>query len=397
MKNIISFFALFFTGSLLFFGCNQKKNESNHQTHSTEGEHVESLKTIISHAKGFTVTYFPGYKLVTVPQPWKNANRDYQYVLIQKGTEAPKEYPDAKIVEIPIESLVSTSTTHIPLLEMLGVHQKLTGFSNTDFISSPTVRKIIDDGKIKNFGQDRGTNLEILADLEPDIFMTFGSEANAGLFSRIESMGIPVVINADYLETSSLGRAEWIKFASLFFNKEREADSIFNEIEENYLKLQEIVTQNNDKPSVYSGIVYGDIWYMPAGESWAAELFDHAGSNYVWKDSPGQGSLELSFEHVFEKAHDADFWIGVASFASLEEIEKADNRYSNFKAFKTGNVYSYNARMGEKGGNEYMESGYARPDIILADIIKILYPQLLPEHELYYYQKLPVQARDPQL
>lgn len=397
MKNIISFFALFFTGSLLFFGCNQKKNDNNQSTQITQGQHRDSLQISISHAKGFTVEYFPGYKLVTVPQPWKNANRAYQYVLVQKGVKAPKEFPDAKIVEIPIQSLVSTSTTHIPLLEMLGVHQKLTGFSNTDFISSPTVRKIIDDGKIKSFGQDRGTNLEILAELEPDIFMTFGSESNFGLFNKIESIGIPVVVNADYLETSSLGRAEWIKFASFFFNKEKEADSIFNEIEENYRKLQKIVTQSKDKPTVYSGIVYGDIWYMPAGESWATELFDHAGADYVWKDSPGQGSLELSFEHVLEKAYDADFWVGVASFASLEEIKKADDRYSNFKAFKTGNVYSYNARMGEKGGNEYMESGYARPDIILADIIKILYPQLLPDHELYYYQKLPVQSGDPQL
>ncbi|MDQ3396075.1 MAG: ABC transporter substrate-binding protein, partial [Bacteroidota bacterium] len=160
-------------------------------------------------------------------------------------------------------------------------------------------------------------------------------------------------------------------------------------IRNNYDSLKDLVKKEQNKPTVYSGIVYGDIWYVPAGRSWAAQLLDHAGAAYLWSNDGGQGSLELSFEKVYEKASDADYWIGVASFESLEEIRNVEVRYADFKAFKEGNVYSYNARIGEKGGNEYMELGYARPDIILADLIKILHPQLIPEHQLYFYKKLP--------
>lgn len=65
-----------------------------------------------------------------------------------------------------------------------------------------------------------------------------------------------------------------------------------------------------------------------------------------------------------------------------------DNRYANFAAVKTGNVYNNNARINNSGGNDYWESGTSNPDIVLSDLIKILHPEILPNHQLVYYRKL---------
>lgn len=137
-----------------------------------------------------------------------------------------------------------------------------------------------------------------------------------------------------------------------------------------------------------SGVVYGDTWFLPGGQNYASRLLKDAGYNYLWSSDESNGFLELSFESVYEKAHDADYWIGVASFKSLSEIGSADNRYTLFRPFREGNVYTYDARKGAQGGSEFLELGYLRPDIILMDLVKIAHPELLPDYELYFHQQL---------
>ena len=137
-----------------------------------------------------------------------------------------------------------------------------------------------------------------------------------------------------------------------------------------------------------SGVVYGDAWFMPGGQNYAATLLEDAGCNYLWADDTSQGYLELSFESVYAKAKNADLWIGVGSFLSIKEIKDAEDRYSNFKPVQQKQVFTYNARKGAKGGSEFLELGYARPDLILKDLVKISHPDLLPDYELYFHKKL---------
>ena len=199
---------------------------------------------------------------------------------------------------------------------------------------------------------------------------------------------MPVIINAEYLEKHPLGRAEWIKFVALFFNKEKTADSVFQVIENEYNKTTELALQIPMKPTVISGVVYGDAWFMPGGQNYAARLLKDAGCEYLWADDTSQGFLELSFESVYAKAKEADLWIGVGSFLSLKEIKDAEDRYSKFKPWQQKAVFTYNARKGAKGGSEFLELGYARPDLILKDLVKIAHPDLLPDYELYFHKKL---------
>src|SRR5690606_38207034 len=170
----------------------------------------------------------------------------------------------------PVDQLVCTSTPHIPLLDYLGETDALVGFPSPEYISSEKMRRRIDAGEVTDLGIDKGLNLERLAVLQPDLVMGYTMTNDYGQFRQIESMGIPVVINAEYLEHHPLGRAEWIKFMGAFFGRDEEADSIFREIEERYLNVKAAVDTTSRHPTVFTGVVYGDAWFLPAGDNYAA-------------------------------------------------------------------------------------------------------------------------------
>jgi iron complex transport system substrate-binding protein len=250
------------------------------------------------------------------------------------------------------------------------------------------MRERIDAGKVQELGKDSGINIELLTVLKPDVVMGYTMSSDYGQFKKIEDLGVPVIINAEYLEKHPLGRAEWIKFMAVFFGKERMADSVFHEIESNYLRIQKIAKETSSRPSVVSGIVYGDAWFLPGGQNYASKILQDAGCQYLWQSDSSHGYLELSFETVYDKAHDADLWIGVATFKSLQEINQADHRYKQFSAFKEKRVYTYDGKKGAKGGSEFLELGYLRPDIILKDLVVIAHPEALPGDTLYFHKRL---------
>ena len=370
-------FTLWFAvGSLL--SCNSKKNSATNP---------ESI-SVAKYAVGFKVTLVGNSKLVEVKQPYQNATSGYQYLLVPKGEDVPAHGEQTQVITVPLENIVCTSTTHIPLLDYINETEKLIGFPTTDYISSEKMRKRIDQGKVKDLGIDKGMNIEMLYTLKPSLVMGYTMTKDLGHLKKIQELGIPVVINAEYLEKHPLGRAEWIKFMALFFGKEREADSAFTEIEKEYLNTQQLVSEVKIEPTVLSGIVYGDAWFLPGGQNYAAKLLKDAGCEYLWSADSTSGFLQLSFESVYAKAKEAELWIGVGSFKNLDEIKATEERYALFKPFKEQQVYSYDARKGAKGGSEFLELGYLRPDLILKDLVKIAHPELLPEYELYFHKRL---------
>lgn len=348
-----------------------------------------SDSTRIRYAKGFQIRTIGSIKEITITKPYQGAENGYTYWLVPKEMEVPVHDAAIKIIRIPVETIVCTSTTHIPLLDYLDESDKLIGFPTTDYISSEKTRARIDSGKVTELGVDKGLNIESLATLKPDLVMAYTMSGDYGQFKKIEELNMPVVLNAEYLEEHPLGRAEWIKYMALFFDKEKMADSVFAIIEANYLNTKsKVESLTSPKATVMSGIVYGDAWFMPAGQNYAAKLLRDAGFDYLWSSDSSSGFLQLSFEAVYEKANTAAYWVGVGSFKSLEEIKKADHRYANFQAFNNQQVYTYDARKGAKGGSEFLELGYLRPDLILNDLVKIAHPELLPNHILYFHRKL---------
>lgn len=367
--------------SIVFIGCQTEKKYSDPTS-------SDSTSVVLKYAQGFKVSDYHGCKLVDVIYPYQSAASGYQYLLVPRGREIPAHDAGVRVIRTPVESIVCTSTTHIPLLDYLGETESLVGFPTTDYISSEKMRMRVDRGDVKELGKDSGLNLELLAVLKPDMVMGYVMTSDYGQFKKMEELGIPVVINGEYLEKHPLGRAEWIKFMALFYNKEAAADSVFSMIEENYLSIQKEVATVSHRPTVLSGIVYGDAWFLPGGQNYAAKILKDAGCQYLWEADSSHGWLELSFESVFNKANQAELWIGVGTFANLEEIQSADHRYSRFKAFKTKHVYTNVARKGAKGGSELLELGYLRPDIILKDLVTIAHPELIPGDSLYFHGKL---------
>lgn len=370
-----SFIIIFISSLLISCSSSPNKKENN-------------ASDEIKYATGFKVSAVGNAQLVEIIQPYQNATSGYQYLLVPKGEATPPNPTNATIIYTPIDNIVCTSTTHIPLLDYINETDKLVGFPTTDYISSTKMRQRIDSGRVKELGIDKGMNVELVFSLKPSVVMGYTMTKDLGQLKKIQEAGIPVIINAEYLEKHPLGRAEWIKFMALFFHKEKLADSVFNEIEKEYLATQQLTKSISNKPTVLSGILYGDAWFLPGGKNYAAKLLEDAGCHYLWAQDSTNGFLQLSFESVYAKAKDADLWIGIGSFASLEELGATEKRYALFKPFINHRVYSYNARIGAKGGSEFLELGYLRPDLILKDLVKIAYPNLLPQYQLYFYKPL---------
>ena len=362
--------------------------KNNSSTKSPEEGSPEKKTIQIKYAEGFEIDAFDGFKTITLKNPWPGADKTFTYALVEKYGAVPNPEKFDAVVEIPVKRIVVTSTTHIPSLEMLGVNESLVGFPGLDFISSEKTRQRISEGKVTELGKNEDLNTEILIDLSPDAVIGFAVDGNNSTFATIEKTGTPVLYNSDWTETSPLGKAEWIKFFGVLFNKENEADSIFNNIEMEYLSAKRIASETMEKPTVIAGAMYKDVWYMPQGDSWGAQFIADANGDYLWKDSKGTGSLSLNLESVLDKGQNAELWLGPAQFTSLEEMKNSSPVYAQFKAFKNGNVYTYSMKKGATGGLLYFELAPNRPDLVLKDMIKMLHPHLFENYQLYFWDKL---------
>lgn len=346
-------------------------------------------KAVIEYASGFEVEYHQSYKVVRVTKPWQGAEAGFEYMLLQCGAPKPEVPEGTTIIEIPVHSLVSMSTTYLPVLEMLGVLDTLVGVDDLAFAYSPAVQALGTAGKIEVIGGGAGVNLEKVAILDPDVIMTYGiGVPDYDAHPKLIEAGYPVVMNGEFIEPTPLKRAEWIKFIALFYNLEGLATEKFESIAEEYNHLVELAEGAAEKPLVLFNTPYEGTWYIPGGESFLASLLRDAGGTYAWADDPTTGSLPLSIESVLEKSAESTVWLNPGFVSSLKDIEAIDARLAEFTAYKSGMVFNYNARMSAGGGIDYFESGVTSPHVVLADLIKILHPELLPDHKLFYYQQL---------
>ncbi len=387
-------FLVFLLFTISFSSC---KNESSKPIIETEKESVDALPgtkpvvTELKYAKGFSFTNNGNYKVLEITKPWPEANKIYKYLIASNEQLSkmtfPSDYYDG-VISDGIKKIVVTSTTHIPALELLGVEQTLVGFPGTDYISSKKTRKHIEAGKIRELGKNEGINTEVLLELNPDLVIGFGVDGVNKTFQTIKKAGIPVIYNGDWVESSALAKAEWIKFFGVLFNKEKEADSIFNQIEKDYFTAKQIAKQAKSQPTVLSGAMHKDVWYLPNGSSPEAQFLKDANVNYLWSETTGNGSLALSFEVVLDKAKDADLWLNPSYYTSFNQLKDANALYTNFEAYKTKSIYTFSLTTGDTGGVLYYELGTARPDLVLKDIIKICHPELLDGYTPYFLKPL---------
>ncbi|RZJ67820.1 MAG: ABC transporter substrate-binding protein [Flavobacterium sp.] len=365
--------------AVLLVGCKQSE---------TDRKSAEKIENSVKYAAGLAIYDYGDYSVVKVNNPWPNASMNYNYVLVEKGAKIPDSLSGYEHVNVPVKTIIATSTTHVPSLEMLGVENSLVGFPNLDYISSEKIRARIDAKKIKELGNNQSLNTEVIIDLNPGVIIGYGIDNNNQTLENLKKSGLKIVLNGDWNEQTSLGKAEWIKLFGALYGLEDEANKIFTDIETEYNATLALVKDAKSKPTVMAGAMYENKWYLPDGKSWGADLIAQGGGDYLWSESKGTGSLSLPFEAVLNEASNAEFWIGPGQFTSLKEMTAANSHYAQFKAYKDKKVYSFSSKKGKTGGVIYYELAPNRPDLVIKDIVKILHPELLPDYELYFFEKL---------
>ncbi|MDT0621873.1 ABC transporter substrate-binding protein [Croceitalea vernalis] len=354
---------------------------------ANNGQHNGSVQ----YAKGFSIDREGDFTVVSVTNPWPNAKHSFRYAFVPIETlekiSVTKDLYDA-VITTPIENLVVTSTTHIPALESLGGLDKLKGFPDTDYISSMPARQLINAKKIKDLGSNETLNTEMVLEMNPDALVGFAIDNQNTTYELLQKSGIPILFNGDWTEQTPLGKAEWIKFFGVLLQKEKEADSIFKTIANSYHQIKELAKTSNKKPTVMSGALYKDVWYLPAGESWASQFLADANTNYLWAETKGTGSLALSIEAVLEKGQKADYWIAPSQFTTYENLANANTHYIKFNAYNKKKLFTYSATKGPTGGLLYFELAPQRPDIVLKDLVHIFHPELQPNYIPYFFKAL---------
>ncbi|WPP52693.1 ABC transporter substrate-binding protein [Catalinimonas niigatensis] len=374
---------LFALVSILFCAC--ENGQEQQEKFSSEEQSLWTEETQVSYAQGFAIGYEAGYKVLHLMQ----GSDTTRYLLLPEGTSRPEIYPEAQVIYIPIRSLVALSTTHVALADFVEADSIIIGLDNTDYVYDPEVRARIEAGEITEVGKSGSLNQEMVLALQPDLLMVSGMpDTDLQKYSALTSSGIPVLINTEWMESTALGKAEWVKLMAALLNQEELANAKFDSIATAFQKIVQLTDTLEERPAVLSGSPFQGSWYVPGGKSDRSKLFVQAGAHWPWNDT-AQVSLPIAFESMYAYGLETDYWLNPGMVNTLDELLAMDERFGDFKSFQDGEVYNHNRRMSHNGqGNDFYESGVVNPHLVLADLTYILHPELLPEHALYYYQQL---------
>jgi len=373
--------------TILAVGCanpQHEQAESDSNALSVSKDTFSRAATHPRYARLFSVEYRQGAKVIRVKNPFDTTHIQQTYVLIPRGTEPDTSLPEGKVIPIPLSKAALAHTTHIGFFNKLGLLDAIGGVSQKKYIKNQQVREAVEKGQITEFGPSHNINVEKLLHVNPALLFVAPFKDNR--YEKIRDVGIPIAINASYMETTPLARAEWIKFISYFFNKEAKANRVFDSISSHYKSLQALAGNAENKPSIFSGKKIGQVWYVPGGNSYIAKLFEDAGADYLWKENKSSGSLPLDFETVYMKAKDAKFWAIKENFNgeySYDQLSSEYIHYDDFQAFRQKNILFCNTAK-----KTYYEEGILEPHLMLADFIHLIHPELLPDYKPKFYERL---------
>ena len=341
--------------------------------------------------QGFKIENNAEITTLTVFNPWQGArNIQYKYALVPKNMkEVPSKYSQYTVIQTPVERVICLSTTHVAMLSAIEQTSSIIAMSNTMFVTDTAVREAIINGDIVDIGYENGINYEKIISLNPDVIFAYGvGDQLTGSLARLAELGQKVVFVSEYLEKTPLAKLEWIKFMAAFFDNQKQAYEKFEAVKNEYNALCKLVENIQHKPKILCGLPWQGIWHVPGGKSWMATMIADAGGDYIWKENTSHEPIAVDIETIFARGGRANLWINTGAAHSLDEIKAVDTRLENINPFKENAIYNNNARIGINGGNDFFESSVVNPQIVLKDLIKIFHPELLPEHELYYYVKL---------
>jgi len=376
MKRLIKFTMFLLVVSVFLCSCRNGKAD----TSASQGDTLT-----LNYAKRLSMHDFADYTKVEVQNPWDTTRVLQTYLLVDRNKPLPNDLPKGVVVKVPLKKSVIYSAVHCSLVDELGAFNSIAGVCELKYMNLQKVHDAAKKGTIIDLGDGLAPDIERMIDLMPDALLLSPFE-NSGGHGRVEQLGVPIIECADYMETTPLGRAEWMRFYGRLFGVAEKADSLFAQVEKKYKELAQIAQKATDRPTVISELKTGSAWYVPGGNSWISFFYRDAGADYLFKNDRHSGSVPLSFETVFDRGQKADFWLikyNQTIDKTYRALEKEYAPYAGFNAFQKKKIYGCNTNY-----IAYYEEIPYHPDLFLKDLIKIFHPTLLPEHSLRFFTNL---------
>lgn len=357
---------------------------------------LEEFATVVyepSYATGFDISGAEGAAstLITVRNPWQGAEGvEKRLFIAREGERAPEGFED-QVIEGSAERVVCMSSTYVAMIDAIGCTERVVGVSGIDFIYNSRVREAASEGRVHDVGHDSNINFELLLTLRPDVVLIYGVAGENGVANaKLDELNIPYLYLGDYVEESPLAKAEWTVVVAEILGVRERGEELFAGIENRYLELRKRVEESaTERPTVMFNTPYRDTWYMPSSRSYAVRIVEDAGGRYVYDGNHGTASQPIDLEQAYVLTREADYWINVGQYATLEDLRRDNPRFVGAKAVREGRVYSSDRRATAKGGSDFWESAVVNPDVVLRDLVAILHPELnLVSEELTYYKRI---------
>ena len=353
------------------------------------------------------------YAEALVANPWKAGTMLHRYILIPKGEEGDKTVAmlakrrstgarcTTDTVRTPVERSAVFIAPHCQLMYELGCQQAIRGVCDLDYINIPDVKKraalsgnTSAQNPIVNCGSSMAPDIERIIALKPETILLSPFE-NSGGYGKLDKLHIPIIEAADYMESSPLGRAEWMKFYGMLFGNEEgksngisgscepKADSLFAKIEKEYLSLRAQAAGYRKGLSILTERKTGNVWYVPGGQSTIGILLKDANARYIFEDDQHSGSLAMSPEQILAKGKQVDVWafkyFGGAPLSQAQLLQEYDG-YKALAAFNRGNIYQVDTSTAP-----YFELTSFHPELLLREFIILAHGERFGK--LRFYKK----------
>jgi iron complex transport system substrate-binding protein len=338
----------------------------------------------VQHAENFTLSYDGEHKVLTVG----TGAATETFVLVQRGAEPPAldgELAGATVVEVPVETIFSESSSHYGFIDVLDIEETVIGVGDTSLIVTPTLAERAAAGDIESFAPSFVIDPEIVVAADPDVYVTGGVVDPA--HEVIGAAGIPIVPNLEWLETTPEGWAEWVGVFAALTNTEATARALYEEWTTDYAAAAALAEDLTERPTVLTGGLFEGTWYASGGAGVVAEFIADASGDYVYADDPVTGSIELDIEDVLAEGAGAEVWLLPQGFTTKEQAVTADERLGDFAAWEAGGVWTNQVAVDP--AINFIESGPVMIDDYLLDYLTVLHPELVADHELVFLSEVP--------
>lgn len=371
----------------LILVCSCQSKQDSPRTKS--GHEIVAAQSNIKHAIGFDLVDYESFKVLSILRHYNETSDTLSYVLYEEGADIQRKFSDLYQIQIPIQNIALLHSSYLSFFELCEAKDHIKAISEAKYIYDENVFTSVQNGELIEVGYGETLDKERLLELNISAVVTVGFPNTPNKSQQmLDELGIPVLVFSDWQEKDLLGRAEWMKVVAALTDSEKRVNEKFELIEEEYNKLKSLTNSLNHQPKIICNLPYKGSWYVPGGNSYVSNVLQDAGANYLWSSDEGTGGIQMDFETVYAKGIEADFWINPDFAKTQEDILDIDERLVDFKPIKTGRVFNSNFRMSRGIANDFWESGIVNPHLILADLIKIFHPELLPDHQLFYYKQI---------